>query len=772
MTLFLALAVFFTSGFAALLYQVIWQRLLAIFSGADVYSATLIVAAFMGGLGAGNLAGGHLADRVSPRTSLLLFGGAELAIGAFGLFSAAFFYGFLYQELGHLQFAPGVMGGLLFASLLWPTFFMGASLPLLARTLTDRIERAGTIVGALYGFNTLGAAIGAFVSTWWLLPTLGLDGSLRVGAILNFACAAALVPLALMFAAGRGGASVAVHQAEPAAGMVPAASGDVRFGFWTWALLFGFSGLLALSVEIVWFRLLGVMMKSTAFTFGTLLSLYLTGLGAGALAGSRIARRVRRPGIAFLGLQAGAILCAGGLLALFANVVDGAGWLWAYLGSYEPMDVRESVAGLAASGGPSALSMKFLALYFIVPALLVIPPTFLMGCSFPLLQQAIQTDTARLGRRVGLLLFANIVGTVLGSVLTGWVLLDRLGAAGTFRLLVAASGVFVWLRLRHATFLRPSAQRGRYLPALAATAGVFVLVVPMLVFLPDSETLWARLHGTIPGRIIAGEDGSGVSVIKTVSDRTAVVFVNGLGQSQLPYGDVHTALGALPAFVHPDPKAAAIIGLGSGDTVYAAAGRLELEQITCVEIVRPQLETLQRLHQVFQYGGLSGLLGNPRIEHLFGDGRAFLMRGGRMFDIIEADALRPSSAYSGNLYSDAYFSLLRDRLKPNGLAATWSPTARVNASFVRVFPYVVSLPGILLGSRDPIVIDRDAIDARMADPRVRDYYAAAGIDIAALMAQYLAAPVILGPDAARATLTDFNTDLFPKDEYDLAPRTE
>ena len=143
----LASSAFFLSGFAALLYQVSWQRMLVIFSGADVYSATLIVAAFMGGLGVGNLAGGHVADRTSARMSLVLFASAELAIAVFGLFSASLYYDFLYQQLGHFDIAPPVMGGVLFISLLWPTFFMGASLPLLARTLTQRVDRAASVIG-------------------------------------------------------------------------------------------------------------------------------------------------------------------------------------------------------------------------------------------------------------------------------------------------------------------------------------------------------------------------------------------------------------------------------------------------------------------------------------------------------------------------------------------------------------------------------------------------------------------------------------------------
>src|SRR5688572_30568471 len=101
----LVLVIFLTSGFAALLYQVIWQRMLAIFSGADVYSTTIIVAAFMAGLGLGHAAGGYVADRISRRASLLVFGGSEVAIAGFGAFSATLYYDVLYLRLGDLAIA-------------------------------------------------------------------------------------------------------------------------------------------------------------------------------------------------------------------------------------------------------------------------------------------------------------------------------------------------------------------------------------------------------------------------------------------------------------------------------------------------------------------------------------------------------------------------------------------------------------------------------------------------------------------------------------------
>jgi spermidine synthase len=749
-------SIFFASGFAALLYQVIWQRLLVLFSGADLYSVTIIVASFMGGMGVGHLAGGHVADRVTPRSALLCFAGAELAIALFGFFSRPLYYDFLYNRVGSAQIAPAALALLLFASLLWPTFFMGASLPLLSRALASRIERASSVIGLLYGVNTLGAAAGALLSTWVLLPRMGLEGSLRIGVVLNVLCALVLLPSVMLLSRAR--------QDTPAS-TAPASSSESAFPFATWAVIFACSGLLALSLEIVWFRVLAVTMKGTAFTFGTMLGVYLTGLGVGALAGSAVSSRIQRPAIVFLSLQAAVGAVAMLLLTAFIRFADNVPALWAYLGSYEPLDVRTAIHGI-----DPGVTRTFLALYVGVPCALVLPPTLLMGFSFPILQRVVQTSLTVIGRRVGALLVANVAGSMLGTVITGWLLLDKVGTAGTMKLLAVVSGMFGVLAAVLA--LRASASSwnwSRRLPAapaaLVASAAVFV---PLLIVMPPSGTLWAHLHGTVIEAMLYAEDGSGLSVVNT-DGKNAILYANGIGQGALPYGDVHTALGALPAFMHPAPRTAAVIGLGSGDTVHAVAGRREIQRVTCVEIIRGELTTLTGLRMRLPYGGLVNLLDDPRIEQVFGDGRIHLRRGGT-YDIIEADALRPGSAYSGTLYSDAYFALLRDRLAPNGLAATWAPTQRVYNTFIRAFPHVVAMPGILVGSNQPIAIDRAAISARLAEPAAREHFARAGIDIERLLDGYLSNPIVYGPDYPREQLADIDTDLFPKDEFDLSPR--
>jgi len=769
--------VFFLSGTAALLYQIVWQRLLVFFSGSDVYSSTLVVAAFMAGLGVGYLTGGAVADRVSRRTSLLAFGAAELAIAVFGLLSAPLFYGVLYQRLGPLDFSPIAMTAVLFVSLLWPTFFMGVSLPLLARAMTEAVDRAAAGIGTLYGLNTLGAAVGALGATWLILPRLGLGGSLWIAAATNLVCA-----VAVLWSVRR---STAVEGPAQAASAAPATARDAARGsmttptstFAAWAAIYALSGFLALSLEIVWFRLLGVIVKSTAFTFGTLLAIYLAGLGAGSLTGARFVGRVQRPATAFLNLQGLAALSAGALLVLFVTVIARTPWFASYFAVYEPLDVaqnvrrlrlRDFVDGLVLRAPGDSLPWESVVLYLLVPVCLIGLPTFLMGLAFPVLQRVVQTDLARLGRRVGLLLLANIAGSVAGALLTGWVALDVLGAAGTVKALVALGAVFVLLALR-TTRGWPASEGQAWLSGRASALAIGVGLAATALAVPDTETLWARLHGTAADRLVIGEDATGLSVLRVEGadpSQQATVFVNGLGQSAMPYGSIHTALGMLPVFIHPAPKDVAVIGLGSGDTAYAAAGRPDVASILCVEIIRPQLSTLTALADRVAYGGLHGLLGDSRVRHIAADGRLVLMRSEARFDVIEADALRPTSAYSGNLYSDGYFELVRSRLRPGGLAVTWSPTRRVHETFVRVFPHVVVLPEILLGSNDPLVLDREAIAARLRETRVRDHYARAGVDVDQILATYLVELARYTPDFDRSALVDINTDLFPRDELD------
>ena len=752
------LTLFFVSGFAALVYQVVWQRTLTFFGGADVYSVTIIVSAFMGGLGFGSLAGGHLADRLDVRRCLLAFAACEIAVAVFAIFSVNLYYDLLYVRLGAWAPPRAAMAAIIFAVTLWPTFFMGMSLPLLVRALTQDARRPAHWVPLLYGSNTLGAACGSLFATAILFRTFDFVTSVRLGALLSFSCALGALLAAPFIRRQR-----IVDTTERPPANADAIRAPSQFALWTWVAVYALSGFVALSLEIVWFRVLGVILKSNSFTFGLLLAAYLLGVGLGALVANH--RRVRSwsPVPAFFLLQSAIPVVAAVSLALLTISVDRVGWavpLWQYLGEYEPLSPDAAFGSWSSVTGGAEPTRRglVLVLYIVVPLALLGLPTLMMGLSFGHLQRAVQTDLDTLGRRVGWLQTANIVGSMLGALLTGVALLDWLGTANTLRLLGCCSGVFLFLYGR----------TRRHSIVWLATAAAILLVGLVAYSIPSAATLWSRLHRALPEDVIQAEDSSGLALLKSGvgSVETTTVFANGLGQGGLPYGGMHTVLGALPAMVHANPESIAVIGLGSGDTLFAIGGRAETSTIDSIEIITPEFEALRRLDQRRLYPGLRILLLDARVHHWFTDGRAFVRKGGRRYDIIEADALRPTSAYAGNLFSVEYFELLRSRLNPGGLAVTWTPTPRVVNSFVKVFPHVLHFEGLALGSTTPVRFDRSAIEARIRQQFTHDYYSRAGVALDQLLAPYLhQAPRVYGPEFDRTGLVNVNRDLFPKDEF-------
>jgi spermidine synthase len=742
--------IFFFSGFAALSYQVVWQRMLTFFTGAEVASVTLIVAAFMAGLGFGSLAGGGLADRLRPRQALAAFAAAEGLIGLFGAFSQWLYYDLLDRGLGTHLASPVARGLLLFASLLFPTFLMGASLPLLARALTLDIGRAPRTLGLLYGVNTLGSSIGALVSHVVLARAVGFVGTLYVAAAIN-----GLVMLLALVPPPRG--------AEESPSSRHSTPGDPGSATHSWILLYALSGFLALSLEILWFRMLGVMLKAVSITFPYLLSLYLLGLALGSIAGTLGLRRIRDPRATFLWLQSGIAFYAGASVTTFILVVNQVSWLspvWQYLA--RPNNISwpkalSAIVGLVTPGGAAGtadveLALTFLLTHVLVPVLLFFPPTFMMGLSFPCIQQITQSDPLRLGRRVGALQTSNILGATLGTLAVGYWGLDHLSTASMLRILTALGSAFLLFHL--ATLSRESPATRR-----AGLAGAGIALVALAV--PPDLTFWARLHGAEAKDIVLGEAASGVAVLERRAGDT-LVRLDGVEHSALPFDRVHVELGAIPALLHPRPESVAIIGLGSGATAFGAAGRPETTRLVCVEIVEPLRGVLEYEQSRSPHGGLGTLLSLPRLEYVVGDGRAFLLRNAARYDIIEADALHPRRAFAGNLYSREYFELLRSRLNPGGFAVSYEASGRTLRTFQSVFPHVVRMGVVLVGSEREIAIDRERVLRQAAEPATRQHYSRGGFDIEQIAAAALSAAETLDP---LSDALDLNHDLFPRDEY-------
>lgn len=725
---------FFASGFAALLYQVIWQRMLGLFAGSDAVTAALVVGAFLAGLGLGSLLAGFIADRLAPRRAAWAFIGCEVGIALFALASRNFFYDVVIDLLGPSMTEGWQIFAVCFLGLLAPTLLMGLSLPLLARAVVARLDTAAGRIGWLYGINTLGAAAGTLLGGFWLVGTFGFEASLRVGAALNLLTAA--LTLAVIGSLPREAPDAEAARRDAA----PPEPGALGLPAWT-CLVF-LSGFFIIALEILWVRVLGIAGQANAYSFSLILGVFLVADGLGVVAGARWVRRVRDTRAAFFHLQSWAALYA--LVTLLGyRLLYGLAWFEALIG----MDTFRHYAGeIAIIAG--------------IAVVLIGPPAFLLGMSFPVVQKAVQRDLASVGFRVGLVQVGNIAGNAAGSLIGGLVLLHLLGTAGTARVVgaLALAMLALWLWLARRGGVKDNAGR-----ALAAALAVLVAVFP------SNTAWWSVIHGVKGAQTaIVGEDRSGVVVLRLTGDQ-GPMFITGHAQSQVPFWPHHYFLGALGPALHPAPKDVLVIGSGSGGTPFAAGWNPVTERIRAIELIAPVYDVIRDYAASRPGSALAALTTDPRFTLVVGDGRREIFASGTRYDVIEADAILPQTSHSGMLYSVEFLSLVRDSLKPGGLFVQWAPTERVARSFLKAFPHVVMLlpVSIVIGSDQPIPFDPAALAARFGEPAFRAWAERAGVDISGFPALFGAEARIWGPDTPRGGMQDINTDLFPRDEFYL-----
>jgi predicted membrane-bound spermidine synthase len=259
-------AIFFFSGFAALVYQVVWQRLLTVYYGVGAISTTLIVSVYMLGLGVGALAGGVLADRVRRRIGL--YAVVELAIALFGLISL-----WLLEFLGVRTAGSPYALALVYVAAFFcvPTFLMGATLPILTKIFNQSIRDFLSTVSTLYFLNTIGAALGALLGSYLLISFFGLDLALYVAVATNFTLAG-LIFYARSISSESPVGAMGDEPVDPAAGSLGRAAFVVVF----------LTGFLAIGYEIVWFRVIEILTKNSPYSFSTVLATYLLGIALGS----------------------------------------------------------------------------------------------------------------------------------------------------------------------------------------------------------------------------------------------------------------------------------------------------------------------------------------------------------------------------------------------------------------------------------------------------------------------------------------------------------
>lgn len=727
---------FFFSGFSALLYQVAWQRFVALYAGSDSESVALVIAGFLTGVGIGSWVGSRLADRFSDAGALRAFAMCELGIGLCAAISPWFYYQVMFIQGAALHQDPLRGFTLTFISLLPPTILMGLSLPLLAKATAGRIEQAARRVSLLNAVNILGAASGSLVSGWFLVGLIGYDRTVYLGASLS-----GLIALLGFVLARRSDPTpppvAASTPRPPEAGALDAAV--LRY----WCLLVFVSGFVSISLELIWFRVLAFVLGSTPYVFALMLSAILGGYAIGGWLAARWLQRFTDPSRAFLWIQVAVLLVSlWSLLGLF--------WVVQSVPHGAAVSLLSSQAGLVGWSPGGYVSRLLLV------GLILLPPNILIGLCFPVTQKAILKDRHSLGRCVGLVQFANILGNLGACLITGFLLFNTVGTTGALKVLLGAAMIFAVLLLaRRSPGDRP---RAAWAAVAAVAAGA--------VLLPGNSAWWRGWHLYRAGdHFDAGEDSSGVAAIaKSGRDASFRMYAHGQFQGRSPYNPYNCASGVMLALAHPAPKNILAIGMGTGGLPHAVGVNPLSERVATYEILRPELPLMQRFARQAQAGATpQALLSDPRYQFRLSDGRRALLAQPDKFDIIVGSPLLPDNSRAGLIYSREFMELAGARLNPGGLVMLWNCSPRTERTFRAVFPHGLKVePELIIGSNEPVHLDLERIAERIAsDPQIHANLAKLGQPV---RLDLLAVADAWHPGSPRPA-GDINTDLRPLDEY-------
>jgi len=767
----LFLVAYAASGAAALLYEIAWARLLTLLFGHGVAAVSTVLAAFMGGLAAGAAVAGRPAMRLDRRRALSAYAAIELAIGLAALLLPAALD--LARPILAATYADG-SGGATFALtrlaisvgiLALPTALMGATFPLAVRWYVTDDAHPGAGAGRLYAANTVGAASGAAVTAFVLLPLLGLRLTTLAGVLLNGA--AALVAWRL----ARGESAVPAVPPPERPRRVPRGAGrpgaaPVGARPFAAAMALGLSGCVALTLEVAWTRLLALIVGPTTYAFGLLLAAFIGGLAAGSALGARLARQLRDP----LGTLGAAVL-----------VVSLGGVLVAGVAPRLPLAVARLVARPDAFFG-SIIGLEALAL-----VVLLLPTTLALGAAFPLGVAAATRDRSRAAGDAALVYAANTLGAIVGSLAAGFVLIPALGLRTTMLAAVTAAactGVGVVLAARPSRL-----RRGVGLIVGAAALAIAVLLpawnrallssgaYKYAPYLRSTDLRAGLEAGTL---VYYAEGAAGTVTVRRATGTLSLAIDGKVDASNGSDMLTQRLLAHLPLLLHAAPRTVGIIGLGSGVTLGSAL-RHPLVRADVIEI-SPQVVEASRFFTIENHDAL----GDSRTRLVLGDGRTHLSLAAARYDVIISEPSNPWMAGVASLFTREFFQSVRARLAPGGLVCQWAHTydiadrdlRSIVATFLSVFPngslWLVGEGDVLLvAGTEPLDGQLERLAGGWSRPEVAADLASVGVRSPfGLLSLFVAAgPALAEYAAAVPVQTDDRMALefsAPRDMYGVA----
>ncbi|MEO7086160.1 MAG: fused MFS/spermidine synthase [Gemmatimonadaceae bacterium] len=709
----LLLLLFVGSGCAALIYEIVWFQLIQLVIGSSAISLGVLLGTFMGGMCLGSLL---LPRFVSTgQHPLRVYALLEAGIGVLGLIVlvAVPLVGGAYTGTSLHGLAGILLRGVVCAvCLLPPTLLMGATLPAIARWV-ETTPTGVSWLGFFYGSNIAGAVFGCLLAGFYLLRVFDMATATFVAVMINFAVAAAGFALSKRAPHRPNVRALGDDGAE-----VPAIPGTNAV-----YVTIGLSGLSALGAEVIWTRLLSLMLGASVYTFSIILAVFLIGLGFGSSAGSFLSRTAK-PRAAL-----------GWSQLLLTAAIAWSAYMMADSLPYWPINPSLS---------PSPwITFQVDMLRSLVA---VFPAAFLWGASFPLAIAAVVGPGQDAGKLVGRVYAANTVGAIVGAVLFSVIVIPTWGTRAGERLLIgvaiiAAIVAFAGM-IRRAPDAAPSKQKARQSPtlgglgllAIAASVIVALVLAANVPDIPPGLVAYGRFlptYTTQPKYLYVGEGmNSSIAVSEEEGGARNFHVAGKVEASSLPQDmRLQRMLGHMSALFDSEPKSVLVVGFGAGVTAGSFVLYPNIKRIVICEI-EPLIPQVVATYFTAQNYNVAK---DPRVEIVYDDARHFILTTKEKFDVITSDPIHPWVKGAATLYTKEYFELVKQHLNPGGVVTQWVPlyesfpdvVKSEVATFFSVFPdgtiWSNDIQGkgydvVLAGHATAQTINIDSMQARLMRP--------------------------------------------------------
>jgi len=760
---------FFLSGMCGLIYEVVWQKMLVLVFGISTYSTTIILASFMGGLVLGSYLFGKFIDKFKQPLKIYVY--LEIGIGLFALATPWLFAGLtdlfvwiqrhLHTDLVTTNIIKFILS---FIVLLIPTSLMGGTMPVISKFFVHRLDKMGSRIGLIYGSNVLGAVLGCFLAGFILISAFGKQQTIYYAALMNIG-----IGLATLYLNKFGKIFQNVEQLyqvtqQSVSGTVHAlsikktkfskrkqqSSGPVEtlsFPPYLLQLILvtaGISGFCALAYEVLWTRTLIMFLRTSIYAFPIMLTTFLCGMAIGSLVLSRFIDNTKRA-LVILAIIQGLI----GIISLYTI--------------YEFSTINKIITSIWEKYGQGWYAS--IGAGFVASGLIMFIPALFFGLSFPLVSKLYTRGLNKLGTSVGSCYSINSMGSVLGSIAAGFILIPLIGITKGFVVIALLNIILGSILLIFNPFTNRKTKIG-------INTTVFGGMVFLLFIIPWKQPLGSYSynfsHTRAGGKILFYKEGVGgtVSVTQEIphlytSDMNKRIEVNGVSVA----GNEHMLRttqkfqGHVPLLLYKtltgnDPEYAFILGFGTGESSNCIL-KHDVKCLDCAELVKAEVEAANIFSKINDT-----ILKNQRFNLIINDARNVLLTSTTVYDVIESDAVHPNIAF--NTYTKEYYQLCKDRLSENGIISTWIPLFHLNPDNLKillhtinsVFPHISiwfttnfnNKHAILMGSQQKISIDvRELLEA-MNKPNIKLSLAEVDLDdIESIITSFVADETTIAP---------------------------